>query len=332
MKIPPTALALIAVALSPIALYLAKFHAGLTDEHVRWGEFGSYLSGIYGSLALLVLAYTTYLTQTQFKRQNEDSVFYKLFDSLQYRIQHSSITVDGNEFFAHKSLKYIVERIHNELSAEAIEIARMLLCKEPENVAVVHYTQLFQAIKGLNWIETFDEDRAAFIADITAQGHFNDRWEQLKILIGSRGEESVRVKEALRATGSVNFYKIPFKIRQQHYSAALGRVLTDHGDFLDGYFSTILHIAEVAMASTNWRQYSRYIQSQLTCYEVVILFYMLAGSGEKFVGAGNLKTLGLLNRLRTIDCQCLMIDLPNEAEIDREMAAIFAAEGLGTST
>lgn len=326
MKTRPTVFVLTAVALAPIALYLVKFHGGLADEHVRWGEAGSYLSGIYGSLALLVLAYTTYLTQTQFKRQNEDSVFYKLFDSLQYRIQHSSVVIDRNELSAHKSLKYIVDRMHRELSVEAVEIGRMLLCEEPENVANVHYTRLFEALNGRNWIETFEEDRTAFIADITAQEHVNERWEKLKHYIGSRGEESTSIKEALRATGSVHFYKIPFKHRQHHYSAALRRVQEDHGEFLDGYFSTVLHIAEVAAASTNLVQYSRYAQSQLTRYEVVILFYILAGKGETVVGAENLKTLGLLNRLRTFDCQGLMIDLPNETQIDKEIVDIFATE------
>ncbi|MHC8309950.1 hypothetical protein ACYZUC_10090 [Pseudomonas sp. GT1P32] len=314
------------IVLAPIALYLSKFHGGLTDQHARWGELGSYFSGIYGSLALLVLAYTTYLTQTQFKRQNEDSIFYKLFDSLQYRIQHSSITINGNEFSAHKSLKYIADRIHRELSDEAVEIGRMLLCKEPENVADVHYTKLFEAINGRSWIKTFQEDRAAFIADITAQGHFSGRWEQLKYYIGSRGEESESIKEALRATGSVNFYKIPFKDRQHHYAAALHRILKDHGEFLDGYLSTILYITDVCAASSNSRQYARYAQSQLTRYEVVILFYLLAGNDGKVAGADNLKNLGLLNRLRTFDCQSLMIDFPSEEQIDREIVAIFAAE------
>lgn len=323
MKNKLIAFSLAVIVLTPAILYLSKFHGGLTDQHGRWGEAGSYFSGIYGSLALLVLAYTTYLTQAQFRRQNEDSIFYKLFDSLQYRIQNSSISTGGKEFSAHKSLKYIVDEFYKELSGEAVEIGRMLFCTEPEKVANVHYTKLFAAINGPAWIETFEEDRAAFIADITSQGHFNERWERLKDYIGSRGEESQSVREALRATGSVNFYKISFKSRQRHYTAALQRIQAERGEFLDGYLSTILYIANICSTSKNSLQYAQYAQSQLTRYEVVILFYLLAGSDEKFVGAGNLKTLGLLNRLRTIDCQSLMLDLPSVEEIDREIAAVF---------
>lgn len=318
--------AVVLIALAPIALYVFKFHGGLADEHVRWGELGSYFSGVYGSLALLVLAYTTYLTQAQFKRQNEDGVFYKLFESLQYRIQHSSILIKGEEFSAHKSLKYIAESIYSELSTEAVEVGRMLLCKQPEKIDNVQYAKLFEALNGREWIETFEEDRIAFISEISGQGHFNARWERLKYYIGSRGEEPEAIKEALRAIGSVNFYVIPFQDRKRHYVAALQRVLKRHGEFLDGYLSTILYIAEVCARSNNSSQYARYAKSQLTRYEVIIIFYMLAGSDEEVVGADNMKALGFLSRLRTHDCQFLMIDWPSNEQIDREIAAVFRDE------
>lgn len=327
MKKPIFAIAIVVAALAPIAVYTGTFSGGISREHDRWGEFGSYLSGLYGSLALAVLVYTTYLTQNQFKRQNEDSVFYKLIDSLQYRIQHSSVVVNNEEISAHKSLKHITERIHAELSSESVELGRMLLCKTPEKVANVHYTKLFEALNPRNWIETFQEDRDAFIADITAQGQFNARWEQLKSYIGSRGEESPSVREALRATGSVNFYKIPFEERQRYYHSALRRVLVDHGEFLDGYFATLLYISDVVAESTNRKQYARYLKSQLTCYEVIILFYMIAGEnvGQPFRGR-SLHALGLLDRLRTFDCQSLMIDLPDEEAIDAELTNLFLGE------
>ncbi len=314
-------------ALAPIAIYVDTFYDGLSKEHNRWGEFGSYLSGLYGSLALGVLVYTTYLTQRQFKRQNEDSVFYKLIDSLQNRIQHSIVSVDGKDFSAHKSLKHIADRIYAELSLESVEIGRMLFCKAPESVENVHYSKLLEALNPRKWIETFHEDREAFIADINSRGNFNDRWEQLKNYIGSSGEETVRVREALQATGSVNFYKIPFKERQRHYYSALRRVLDDHGEFLDGYFSTLLYISEVVAVSTNRTQYAQYVRSQLTRYEVIILFYMIAGQegGRPFRGR-ILHELGLLERLRTIDCQSLMIDLPSTEQIDKELQSMFSNE------
>ncbi|NJL36643.1 MAG: hypothetical protein HC840_06665 [Leptolyngbyaceae cyanobacterium RM2_2_4] len=165
-------------------------------------------------LALIVVAYTTYLTREQFKRQNEDGIFFKLFKGLQNRIQNSIIIVDDEEISAYKCLKYIAKR------------------------------------------------------------------EQLKNYVGSGGAESDKVRKALQHTGSANFYKIPFKDRQHHYSEALRRIMSDHGEFLDGYFRNLLFVVEVAAASSNKDLYARFINAQLTRYEVVILFYMIAGGGN----------------------------------------------------
>lgn len=327
MKISPVVLILLAGFLFPVAVYLIQFHGTLSTDHGRWGEFGSYLSGVYGSLALVIVAYTTYLTQTQFKRQNNDSVFFKLIESLQYRIQQSTIIADGQEFSAHKSLKHIAERFHTELSVESVEIARMLLCKSPETVADVHYAKLLEAINGKISFATFQEERDAFVSDITSQANFNDRWEQLKYYIGSRGEETDEIREALRATGSVNFYKIPFKERQHHYANALRRIMIDHGEFLDGYFRNLMFVVNVAEVSGNKDLYINYIDAQLTRYETVIIFYLIAGREEPIPGAKSFMKLGLFSRLRTIDCQSLMIDLPSYEEIDCELREVFATEG-----
>jgi hypothetical protein len=325
MKRTTILISIIAATLAPITFYIAQFQGGLTTEHARWGEFGSYFSGVYGSLALIVLTYTTFQTQNQFKRQNEDSVFYKLFDSLQARIQNNTILANGAEYSAHRSLKYIADRFRIELEHEAVDIARNLYCKSPESISDTQYSKLFEAIKGRQWIETIEEDRDAFVADISGQANFNDRWDQLKNYIDSRGQETAGVRNALRATGSVYFYKIPFEERQQHYAAALRRIMDDHGDFLDGYFQTLLFIGEIASLSGNRRQYAQYIISQLTRYEVVIVFYMISGREEHKPKANYLHSLNVFDRLATIDCQSLMIDLPSKSEIESELAALFAA-------
>lgn len=323
----PLILVLVAIGLVPVVVYFNQFHGPLAAEHGRWGEFGSYLSGVYGSLALIILTYTTCLTRNQFRRQNEDSVFFKLFESLQNRIQQSTIKVGDSEFPAHKSLKYIAEKFYFELSAESVEIARMLLCEMPEAVSITHYSKIFKALNGPHFLEPLGEDRDAFIADITAQKNFNERWERLKTYIGSRGEESEKIREALRATGSANFYKIPYRKRQRHYANALQQIMRDHGEFLDGYFRNLLCVVQHTEKASSKDLYVNFINAQLTRYEIVIIFYMIAGGKESIPGTISVNKLGLLNRLQTIDCQSLMIDCPGDEEIERELRSVFKFEG-----
>lgn len=310
--------------LLPLAAYLFVFHGGISDSHSRWGEFGSYLSGIYGSLALFVVAYTTYLTREQFRRQNEDLVFFRLFDSLQNRVEASSIEVDGTTFSGHQCLKQIVERFSRELSNEAVELARLLLTKNPESIDNTQYMKLFDAMRGRRAFEDFSAQKSEFIEAIQSSGGFNDRWEKLKFYIGSRGEEPNEVREALCSMGSVNFYKIPFKDRQRHYAAALHRIVEDHGELLDGYLSTMLLVTALASEAANRLIYEKYIQSQLTRYEVVIIFYVLIGQETPVEGCQTVRDVGATRRLRTVDCQSLMIDMPSTEQIDVELGHLFA--------
>ncbi len=304
-------------------MYLFVFHGTLSIEHNRWSEFGSYLSGIYGTLAFLILAYTTDITRKQFKTQNEDNVFFKLYDSLQNRIVNSSITISESEHSGHQTLKVLATRFYEELSEEAIEIARMLLVKSPEEISNVHYMKIFEAISGDGYIDTWSEDKDSLIQEINNQPDFNSKWEHIKIYIGSRGSETEKIREALRATGSVNFYKIPFSERQNHYKAVVQRLSTEYGEFLDGYFRNICYLIEFALNSVNKDLYKSFIKSQLTKYELIILFYLIAGREDGLTNKNIFHDLDIINEILTLDCQSLMIDFPSNEELSQELNNVF---------
>lgn len=313
---------LIGLFLFPVFIYFYAFHGSLSIEHNKWSEFGSYLGGVYGTLAFLILAYTTNITRKQFKTQNEDNVFFKLYDSLQNRIVNSSIKVLDSEHSAHHVLKALAERFYEELSEEAIEIARMLLVNKPEEISNVHYVKIFEAINGSDYINTWSEDKDRLIEEINKQPDFNSKWEHIKNYIGSRGDETQEIRDALRATGSVNFYKIPFSERQNHYRHVVQRLSDEYGEFIDGYFKNISYLIEFALNSTNSELYKSFIKSQLTKYELVILFYLIAGRDD-LTNKSIFQDLDILNELLTLDCQSLMIDFPSSDELSQELNNVF---------
>lgn len=315
---------LAAIFLIPVVAYFWIFHGGLSDKHGTWGEFGSYLSGVYGSLALLIVTYTAYLTREQFRRQNEDTIFFRLFDSIQNRVESSSVEVDGKTISGHQCLKHIVDRFYEELSIEAIKLARLILVRAPETVDDNQYLKLFRAMGYQNIFENLSEDRSKFIVAIQSEKNFNDRWEKLKFYIGSQGFESEDVRDALYSLGSVSFYKVPFKDREHLYSAALQRIVEDHGELLDGYLSTLLLVFDLACNATNRTVYEKYIQSQLTRYEIIIIFYMLIGQYISISNQESVRKIGVMKRLHTFDCQALMIDMPSRDEIDTELNYLFS--------
>lgn len=306
----------------PLFIYIYPFNGNIPINNEGWAEFGSYLSGVYGTFAFLILAYTTNITRKQFKIQNEDNVFFKLFESLQNRVSNYSITSDDIEYTANKTLKILSEQFSKELSKESIEIARILLAETPEKIANVSYMKIFSAIKGQNVVHTFLEEKENFLKDMNSCSDFNERWEKLKFYIDSRGNESDNVKEALRATGSINFYTISYEKRQMHYSAVVQLLHNKYGEFLDGYLNNISYLLKFANNSINKKLYIEFIKSQLTKYELIIIFYLLSGE-EKFKDMYLFYELGIMDRISTIECRSLMIDVPSEEQIKLELEYIF---------
>ncbi|MDD5035521.1 MAG: putative phage abortive infection protein [Methylococcaceae bacterium] len=314
---------LFAVLSLPLIFYFLTFHGSLSVKHDRWAEFGSYLSGTYGTFAFIILAYTTNITRRQFTIQNEDNIFFKLYESLKNRIDNSLVVIDNTEHTKHKTLMILANRFREELSETTLEIARVLLCKAPENINDIHYMKIFMATRELNFIDSFSEYKTDFISKITAQPDFNTRWEVLEFYIGSRGQESGDLRNALQAIGSVNFYKIPFPERRHYYNLVAQTVIREHGEFLDGYFRNICFLVEFATKSYNRDIYIKFIKSQLTKYELIIIFYLIAGRDGKLGNMKNLLDLGIIDGLLTIGCQSLMLDFPSTEELKIELINVF---------
>lgn len=75
----PLVLIFLLLALSPIVIYLYKFHYGLSNDFNRWSAFGSYFGGIYGPLlsflSLLILIRTLFQMKNS---QEQDRIQFNL--------------------------------------------------------------------------------------------------------------------------------------------------------------------------------------------------------------------------------------------------------------
>lgn len=310
----------------PIFLYFLIFQGNLSREHIRWGEFGSFVGGVYGSLSFLILAYSILITKRQFQKQSEDQVFYKLIDTFQNRITNSSLKAGGNIIASYSVFKHIVQYMYSELETECVGLGRRLLCKDTEQIADMYCMKLFQAIKGTNYMETYEVDKEKFIQKLTSKDDFNHRWEELKFYIGSSGEESQPVKEALETIGSVNFYKIPNKDREYCYVMAEERISNKYGDLIDGYLKNVEFILSYISTTINRKLYYDFFLSQLTRYELVLIFYYLASGKVSKQFKLDLKTSKLLDGILDIDSRSLMIDFPSDECIKKELEYLLGTD------
>lgn len=314
------------LVLLPIFMYLFKFGTKPLSTHQSiWGDFGSYVSGIYGTLAFFVLIYTTTITRKQFQIQNEDNLFFKLYESLENRIANNSIIIGDKHYNAHQSLEVLAKKYYEELfTTETIDIARRLLCNSPEKLGVTQFMKLFNATKGTDFHKSFTTDKESFISDIISQGGFNERSERLKDYIGSRGQEQANVRSALIDIGNVYFYKISFSERRPHYVAATQRISHIHGGFLDGYLKNVYFLLEFAAKSINRDTYLKFLKAQFTKYELIIAFYHVAGRSGKLGNMKYLRELGIMDGLMAPDCRSLMIDVPSEEDLNLELKNVFS--------
>jgi hypothetical protein len=314
------------VLLLPISVYVLNFTGGLATSHSTWAEFGDYLGGIYGSLALIVVVYTTYQAHLQLRSQSEDTTFYNLFNSLHHRI--ANITTEQNPGLASErnGFKTICDRFKVELKHEAALIGRKMLAEDPDSISDVSYSNLSNAIDWSRPRYTKFPGREAFIESIKSIQDPSERWEHLKAYIGTHGDEYFDVRQALEELGSISFYKVPFKQRRNAYSVVLEKMHEPYGEFLDGYFRTLQFLAELAKSGVNRHRYEKFIKSQLTRYESVIIFYLVAGSSNPSEFSA-LKELGFFERLKSVDCQILMIDFPSKEILEEELKCMFANAG-----
>lgn len=73
-----------------LVLYLWEFNSGLSNNHTKWGEFGSYFGGITGPLisvmAFIGLLKSISLTKSQFEIQSQESTFSTFLTSIQTKL------------------------------------------------------------------------------------------------------------------------------------------------------------------------------------------------------------------------------------------------------
>lgn len=305
--------------LIPFGLYCLVFQIPFSSDKGDWSAFGSYMGGIYGSLAFIVLAYTTWITQKQFKKNNEDNTFFKLHDALQNRIESSSIEINDKIINGHSTPKFLVEDFYKKFVNESRKIARNILCNDPDMIADVSYSKIFQVTKGMKGVS---ENKTELINNIKKRGDFSSRWEFIKHLIGSQNCEEPKIAEALESAGSVLFYKISFNERKHHYEFVLDEMLVIHGTFLDVYLKNISFLVTYAETCTEKELYYKYIKSQLSKYELVLLFYFVVGS-EKIEKAHTLIGQSLLNVDFGTECRILMIDFPDAIQIKSDLHDAF---------
>ena len=261
-------------ALIPIGFYLSVFQLELSPVHSDWGVFGSFVGGVYGSLGFFAIAYSIYMTTRQFIRQQEDQIFYKAMDSIENRVSSFKVLKDSMDVESRSGFKFLVEKLRQDLEKQSVLLARKILCKKPESISDIQYNEIFTSIEPSYQYSDFSYKKK-FIDSITLNNDFNNRWERLKHYIGSVSDETEKINKALYKIGSSNFYKVAFPDRLYAYQIAYESMDREFGELLNGYMKCLAFVLSQAENAANKNVYKRYLFSQLTKYELIVILLMI---------------------------------------------------------
>lgn len=300
------------------------------------GAIGDTINGIAGPFIALGAATLTYMAfwvqyqsnreqKLQFERQNQDQLFFKLLDTQESRVVNSSFYSEKGEVRSFQLLEIIVEEFKADLNDQSRDLARELIRGKPELLASGYLMQMF-AFNSLrqdidDYVEAhFDELKQEFLQKMSEKDQ-NERWEYIKMYLDAPGREKNEQREFLESIGNLYFYKIDFEDRADNYKRAFDNIEKKYGSFLDGYLKGWEFLCLFADQSIGKKDYIKYISSQLSKFEMIILFYYIAsGYADE-----DLKRFIRENKLlgKLFYYNMYLLDAPSEDEIDAEVKTIL---------
>jgi hypothetical protein len=130
MKVTPRLLGIaagigvLALLAAPVLLYVLTFHGSISDQHIRWAEFGAYAGGIYAPFAafLTLLIISRQLSsQTEFnKHQSDQSFLANARADLHFYLDQLRQTLNTHEKLANVPLSHVLVTMFGSKSHEQL--------------------------------------------------------------------------------------------------------------------------------------------------------------------------------------------------------------------
>ncbi|NTW34140.1 MAG: hypothetical protein HGB12_16235 [Bacteroidetes bacterium] len=308
-----TVLSIIIIAITPLILYIAIFHAGLSEKESNWEAFGSYVGGIYGALGFFAVAYSIYMTKEQFQTQHEDEVFYKSMEGLQTRVLF--IPKKGQDDSTETSIaKAAVETLNKELENQTPDMALRILCNNPNLIPDTNLSTIVDAVN-LN-IKNPERQISStvFLDEVNSRQEPFHRSEYLKCILGGVGFQSHEIKRALTAAGYTSFYKAGFEHRKLFYEHAWGTVNSHYGEEINLYIKKLDFILNHIAVSKRRSVHKKYLLAHISKYDIALLFYY-ALTYSDFDIVKLLFRFDLHGEVRREECRYLLFDCPSEEKV-----------------
>lgn len=285
------------VSLIPLSIYFYSFQGALSSEHGRWGEFGSFYGGILGPpialLAIIGLLWNLDITKKQFRRQNEDNIFFNLIELHNNKVQGISFEIEDKKWITGvQAFKKWIEEFNRIYDLESVRVARVEISRNTDRLTYNAYDFIWGKMTELHYAEGIfsgEEDKKNSI--ISLFNECSDPWELQKCLIGTddiiknNDTKSKSDVEKLIMIGHVVIENSDNLFRINIIKYVNEKFYHDHGHVLGHYFRNIYYILRFIDESESSIKYSKIFRAQFSRYELTALYYnaLSALSGPEFI-------------------------------------------------
>lgn len=253
----------------------------------------------------------------------KEQLFFRLVDNLNQRIINFSYTDDeidrSLDHQSYKALDNLAKKFLYKIDYKCIALGRQLLASIPEKIDIVHYVKIVQAnsLNDLPIIENAEQLRDSIVAIKT----FNERWEYIKVYVGSTDSTNEQVNNALKSIGHVNFYNTPFTEREGIYISTYDEIYRDFGGFLDGYTKNITYLIDFTNKNSNNPFFLDYLKSNLSTQELILIFYFCASRKSNANIRSQIKKINFLEDIG--QAREKFIDVPSKITLLEELGLIL---------
>ncbi|EPB0879091.1 putative phage abortive infection protein [Yersinia enterocolitica] len=258
-----------------LLFYLLKFHDSLSNNHTKWGEFGSYLGGVTGPLvsimAFIGLLKSISLTKKQFEIQSQESTFFNLLNFHASKVESISLKYTGSTD-AFQSLCDSYETFYSNL---CVKTAWGWIVKNPRELPEYTYFNFINHFFGLHDSTSIQETKEILekyvkrfgceqllLNDIALKIHNMDDYR--KTVLVEAGRHLIR---NMSSNERVEILGNAF----DHFYGEFGHI---SGPYIRNVYYTLSHANE----SIDGRKYAKIFRAQLSRHELSLIYFNMLSS------------------------------------------------------
>lgn len=257
--------------LLPMALYFVLYHGPLSQNHSKWGEFGSFAGGVLGpsvsALAFVGLIYSIGLTKSQFVRQTEENGFFNLLNLHLNKVSQMAAR-PGSDITGVDAFGYYVAKFNDLYDEQCFNYARTAMAHRTSTLPNLGFQFLYEKITGKKCLWA-GEDETKIVVDRFAQS--SDSWELLKVYVSVAC--SAEEREKINTIGRLVFEYWPPEERIKELSILYEDFYHSYGQVLGHYFRNMFYVLQYIDSTTRPEFFSKVFRAQLSRYELAALFY-----------------------------------------------------------